>query len=157
MSGSTTSSTSWTPTANDWVTVHMTNVTAQYWVENFRFKFQFESGGGNNVYLDDINLYASLPSDTPVLVGLEETELTGVNLYPNPADNEVNVSFNTTTPQEMWVSVTDVTGKVIERHLIHGKAGANLVALNTNTYANGVYFVNLASGNANQTLQFVIK
>jgi hypothetical protein len=135
----------------------MTNVTSQYWVENFRFKFQFESGGGNNVYLDDINIYESLPSDTPVIVGLEEAEVNGINLYPNPADDEVNVTFNAATAQEMWVSVTDVTGKVIERHLIHGKAGANLVALNTDAYANGVYFVNLASGNVNQTLQFVIK
>lgn len=157
MSGSTTASTAWTPTANDWITVHMTNVTSQYWVENFRFKFQFESGAGNNVYLDDINIYESLPSDNPVIAGLEETEVNGINLYPNPADDEVNVTFNAAAAQEIWVSVTDVTGKVIERHLIHGKAGANLVALNTDAYANGVYFVNLASGNVNQTLQFVIK
>jgi PKD repeat protein len=157
MSGSTTASTAWTPTANDWVTLHMTNVTSQYWVENFRFKFQFESGAGNNVYLDDINIYESLPSDNPVIAGLEETEVNGINLYPNPADDEVNVTFNAAATQDIWVSVTDVTGKVIERHLIHGKAGANLVALNTDAYANGVYFVNLASGNVNQTLQFVIK
>ncbi len=157
MSGSTTASTAWTPTANDWVTVHMTNVTSQYWVENFRFKFQFESGGGNNVYLDDINIYESLPSDTPVIVGLDEETVNGINLYPNPADDEVSVTFNAGSAQDVWVSVTDVTGKVIERHLIHGKTGANLVALNTTAYANGVYFVNLLSGNTNQTLQFVIK
>src|SRR5690606_31964793 len=67
MSGSNVATTSWTPTAADWVTVHMTNVTNIYWNENFRFKFQFTAAGGNNVYVDDINIYAGPPSNDIVL------------------------------------------------------------------------------------------
>jgi hypothetical protein len=52
-----TAASAWTPTAANWVTVHVTNMTSAYWVENFRFKFEFKAGGGNNIYIDDINIY----------------------------------------------------------------------------------------------------
>lgn len=158
MSGSTTATSAWTPTQADWLTVHMTNVTSQYWDENFRFKFNFDAGGGNNVYIDDINIYAGAPSDNLVLVGLdEESAFQQANLYPNPVDNEVNVSFNSANGQDVFVTVTDVTGKQIQRHFIQALEGQNLITMTTETLASGSYFVVLNSGNATKTMQFVVK
>lgn len=158
MSGTTTVSTAWTPTASDWLTVHMTNVTSQYWNEDFRFKFNFDAGGGNNVYIDDINIYAGSPSDVIVLVGLdEETAFQQANLYPNPTDNEVNVTFNSAVGQDVIVTVTDVTGKQIQQHYIHALEGQNLVTMTTETLAAGSYFVLLNNGSATKTMQFVVK
>ena len=158
MSGSTTVATAWTPTSSDWLTVHMTNVTSQYWNEDFRFKFNFDAGGGNNVYIDDINIYAGSPSDVIVLVGLdEETAFQQANLYPNPTDNEVNVTFNSAVGQDVIVTVTDVTGKQIQQHFIHALEGQNLVTMTTETLAAGSYFVLLNNGSATKTMQFVVK
>jgi hypothetical protein len=158
MSGTTTVSTAWTPTASDWLTVHMTNVTSQYWNEDFRFKFNFDAGGGNNVYIDDINIYAGSPSDVIVLVGLdEETAFQQANLYPNPTDNEVNVTFNSAVGQDVIVTVTDVTGKQIQQHYIHALEGQNLVTMTTETLAAGSYFVLLNNGSTTKTMQFVVK
>jgi hypothetical protein len=76
----------------DWQTVHMTNVTTSYWVNNFRFKFRFESDGGNNIYIDDINIYSGAPSDALVTVGLDENlQLQNAVVFPNPAEDEVNL------------------------------------------------------------------
>jgi len=157
MSGSSFQVSSWTPTTSDWTTVHMTNVTSNYWNENFRYKFEFTSNGGNNIYLDDINIYSGAPSDNLIVAGIDETAFTAVNLYPNPADEELNVSFQAINNEKMTIVLTDLTGKIIQTNIIQANEGENLVMLNTSDFAKGVYFVNLISGTSRTTLQFVKK
>src|SRR6218665_15822 len=154
--GSTAAST-WTPTSNDWVTVHVTNMTSSYWVENFRFRFEFTSGGGNNIYIDDINIYEG-PESNDVVAGLDElASVNGAILYPNPADNELNVKFNATTSQAMRVVITDITGKIVQTHSIQAIQGENMVFISTEQLAAGSYFLNLTEGTAAMTLPFVVK
>jgi len=154
----TTATTAWTPTAADWGTVHMTNVTSAYWVQNFRFKFRFESDGGNNIFIDDINIYPGAPSNEIVTVGLNEaTQLQNAMVYPNPADEEVNVSFTALTGETVEVYVTDLMGNILSRHTIHANEGNNLVMLSTESLASGMYLIRLSEGAVAQTLQFVVK
>ena len=157
MSGSSFQASSWTPTPSDWTTVHMTNVTSLYWNENFRYKFEFTSNGGNNIYLDDINIYTGAPSDNLIVAGIDEAAFTAVNLYPNPADEELNISFHAINNEKMTIVLTDLTGKTIQTTTIQANEGENLVLLNTSDFAKGVYFVNLLSGTKRTTLQFVKK
>lgn len=157
MSGSSFQASSWTPTPSDWTTVHMTNVTSLYWNENFRYKFEFTSNGGNNMYLDDINIYSGAPSDNLIVAGIDETAFKAVNLYPNPADEELNISFQAINNEKMTIVLTDLTGKIIQTNTIQANEGENLVLLNTSDFAKGVYFVNLLSGTKRTTLQFVKK
>ena len=157
MSGSSFQASSWTPTANDWITVHMTNVTSLFWNENFRYKFEFTANGGNNIYLDDINIYPGSPSDNLIVAGIDEAAFTAVNLYPNPADEELNISFHAINNEKMSIVLTDLTGKTIQTTTIQANEGENLVLLNTSDFAKGVYFVNLLSGTKRTTLQFVKK
>ncbi len=157
MSGSSFQASSWTPTPSDWTTVHMTNVTSLFWNENFRYKFEFTSNGGNNIYLDDINIYSGAPSDNLIVAGIDEAAFTAVNLYPNPADEELNISFHAINNEKMTIVLTDLTGKTIQTNTIQANEGENLVLLNTSDFAKGVYFVNLLSGTKHTTLQFVKK
>ncbi len=157
MSGGTSVASAWTPTAADWVTVHMTNVTSQYWVSNFRFRFGFESDGGNNMYIDDINIYSGAPSDD-IVVGLEElSSINQITLFPNPTDAELNIQFNAVSNQKMTVIVTDVTGKAIQYHTIQAVEGGNMVFVSVDALAAGSYFIQLTDGIAVKTLPFVVK
>ncbi len=157
MSGGVSVTSAWTPTANDWVTVHMTNITSIYWNENFRYKFEFTSDGGNNMYLDDINIYEGAPSDPLVIAGLEETLFQNTSVYPNPTDGDVNVRFTTQTAQDLNVVVTDLSGKTLQKHFIQAKTGENLVMLSSEGMANGMYLIQISDGSRYQTLQFVVK
>jgi PKD repeat protein len=153
-----TSSTSWAPASSeDWVTVHMTNVTSDYWVDNFRYKFRFESAGGNNLYLDNINIYPGSPSEDIVLGLNESGDINGLSLYPNPADDEVNVRFNVNASETAYVQVMDITGKVVQTNVVNALEGTNLVVIGTEALAAGSYFLNLQVGGAQKNLQFVIK
>lgn len=154
-----TASSSWKPSSQaDWVTVHMTNVTNSYFQENFRAMFRFEGEGGNNFYLDDINLYAGAPSNEIVL-GLNESieSFNDLSLYPNPTDGELNVSFSAIKNKDMQFQVLDITGKIIQNNQINASQGTNLVLLDTQKFAAGSYFLKVMSDDHFKTLPFVIK
>ncbi len=153
-------SSSYTPASEtDWKTVHVTNITGTYFVENFRYKFEFESDGGNNMYIDNINIYEGGPSDN-VVVGLSdmgESVLAGFNMYPNPTDNELNVEFSVESPQDVVFNIQDLTGKVAVRSLIKADTGANHVFVNTSELAAGIYFLEIQAGGLKETRQFIVK
>lgn len=150
--------TSWTPTTpDDWTTVHMTNITSTYFTGDFRFKFNFENGGGNNFYLDDINIYSGSPSDE-IISGLDENSaINAFELFPNPADDELNVRFSLSSDEAVNITVVDILGKTIQHQQIKGVAGANLVMMDTNKLAPGVYFITVEANGSATTEQFVVK
>jgi PKD repeat protein len=149
-------SSSWTPSAPaDWVTVHMTNITSAYWVDNFRYKFEFESDGGNNIYLDNINIYAGSPSDDLVASIDEANAVDHITLYPNPTEGDVTVRFDVANSQEVNMEVVDVTGKLINTTRVNASTGANMVVLGTASMAPGMYFLKIDG--SNNSLQFVVK
>ncbi|MNU66241.1 Pregnancy-associated plasma protein-A [compost metagenome] len=159
MSGTATATSAWTPTSNDWLTVHVTNVTSTFWTDNFRYKFQFTSGGGNNVYIDDINIYSGAPSEEPVTAGLEDLEsLANISLFPNPADNEIQVAFSSkVASNEVKFYVTDLTGKRLEQHTVLANEGNNLVYIATSNLSAGTYLIQMLDGSGQRTLTFVKK
>lgn len=148
----------WTPTSQaDWVTVHMTNVTSAYWTDQHRVRFEFESDGGNNIYLDDINIYAGAPSDA--IVGISETEfdIEALSVFPNPTEKDLNIRFSLNSAQRANLNVQDVTGKVVQSAEINGTEGSNLVMMNTSALASGMYFLKVQVGGTQKTIQFVVK
>lgn len=143
--------------SSDWTTVHITNITSTYFVNDFRYKFQFIGGGGNNIYLDNINVYAG-PSSETLVAGINEDEnISGLSIYPNPTDKELTVSFNLNAGQISTVSIVDLTGKELQHHSIQANEGQNLVFLNTENLASGVYMVKIQTANGIQTRQVVVK
>ena len=145
----------WTPSSqDDWVTVHVTNITSTFWVDNVRFKFQFESDGGNNFYLDDINIYAGDPQELSVE---ENSMFTDFNIYPNPTDGEINIQFTTENSANYTIELVNMLGQVVETSLIKANAGNNLVMMGTEHLRSGVYMLRMNTGNAQIIRQVIVK
>lgn len=157
MSGSNLATSSWTPTAADWVTVHVTNITTAYWTENFRFKFQFTSGEGNNIYIDDINIYAGAPSENIVLGINNLGSFQDINVYPNPAENELQISFSSQTGNPLEFVITDLSGKAIKTLPVNAHEGSNLVFIETADLSAGTYFIKMVGSSEERTVPFVKK
>jgi hypothetical protein len=150
------SSTSWKPTQqSEWVTVHMVNVTSLYFTPNFKMKFKFEGEGGNNIYLDDINLYAGSPSDNLVLGLTENSDLSAIDLYPNPTEEDIHIRYSSVNDSRLNVSILDLSGKIISTTAVQSKSGDNLIVIPTTGLAAGTYLVQL--GTNARTLKFVVK
>lgn len=156
--GSETSNSAYTPSSDaEWTTVHMTNVTSQFWVENFKYKFEFESNSGNNIYIDNINIYDGSPSDDYVS-GLEEGDvIADMGVYPNPADGEVNVRFGLTSNSNTAIEVYDMVGQKVIATNVNANVGTNVVTLSTSDLRAGVYLVSVVTGGVKQVRQLVIK
>ncbi|MBL1279856.1 MAG: S8 family serine peptidase [Fluviicola sp.] len=152
-----TSNSNWVPTdSSDWTTVHMTNITNIFYTGDFRFKFSFESDAGNSIYLDDINIYEGAPSDE--IVGLTEGSLlSGLEIYPNPAENEVNISYSLENAQQTSVYLLGLTGNVIDVVTVNSNSGKNLIIMDLSNYASGVYFLKIGGGESQVTKKMVIK
>ena len=144
----------------EWTTVHMTNITSPYWVENFRYKFKFEAGGGNNIYIDDINIYNGSPSDEIIYDNLglyEDNQITDLIIYPNPTERNVNVRFEVVNNQDVIINIQDITGRITSRNTIKATPGINLVTIDTNRLSSGLYFLNVETSSSQKTLELLIK
>lgn len=147
----------WIPSAaTDWTTVHMTNVTSNYFTGDFRFKFAFESDGGNNFYLDNINVYQGAPSDE-IVVGINELEVSNLGLFPNPTEGEINLSFDLMNSSAVQLSIVDLTGKELKSFDLLGNEGKNLAFLDVTELSSGVYFLKVSVAGISQKLRFVIQ
>lgn len=142
------SSTAWTPSlATDWTTVHVTNIISQYWNSNFRYKFRFEGNGGNNLYLDNINIYASGPSEE--LIGqstssiLENDDFNNLSIYPNPADKELTIEYYLENTGKTTIQLVDLLGKIQKTEMINSATGNNLVFMALDNLASGIYLVKI--------------
>ena len=104
------------PGSSDWVEKTM-NFTAIGSTTNIRFKFQFESGGGNNIYLDDINIGMGS-------VGQEEiaNNISSFNVFPNPTKSSAQISFHLNNDvHNLSITIKNTLGQITS-YVIKGQA-----------------------------------
>jgi hypothetical protein len=74
-----------------------------------------------------------------------------LRLYPNPADQYVNVSWRASTRGSVQITTSDVNGKVLQQKLVPAVKGTNHYKLDVSSLAKGFYNINLVTDN--QTIQ----
>ena len=75
--------------------------------------------------------------------------------YPNPFRNEVNFRIDFDEPQEIYLSVYDVTGQMIYNLYESYVQGLQQITWNTNDLPNGVYFCHLKTSVGNSVVKIV--
>lgn len=92
-------------------------------------------------------------------IGIKENaKEIGLNVYPNPAKDEVNISFNLADAANASVKVIDVTGKeVAAQSSANAVSGAQNFTINTSNFAAGVYTVVVEHNNGTNTTKFIKK
>lgn len=68
-----------------------------------------------------------------------------ISLFPNPANDQLNVEIDMTTPDPIRIEVLDLQGKTIQT-LYQGQAslGTSFIAMNTSALSNGFYLVKIS-------------
>jgi len=120
---------------------------------NIQFKFKFESGEGNNIYIDDINI-----AQPTALTALESIK-NNFRIFPNPTENDAFVYFTTESNTSVNIKVIDVLGKeVYTKNMGELNAGNHNLILNKDILnASGVYFVQLMVNDLMLTQKFILK
>ena len=101
-------SSSFIPSDESWANVNVPGISNAYLVDNFRLKFEFNNGGGNDLFIDDINI------DGVVSVN-ENTLITNFNAFPNPSNDKVKISFyNKYNLKDVSIRLLDASGRLVK-------------------------------------------
>lgn len=118
------------------------NLSPYYSKTNVRFKFYLNSAGGNNVYIDNINI--DVPTTIEEIVASYD-----VNIIPNPAKENALIKFETAKNENISIKLYDIVGKEISQ-IYEGEVGYGTHEYNLNgnlINASGVYFVKIKIDN----------
>ena len=121
--------------------------------ENFMMKFKFEGGGGNNIYIDDININSQL-------VSVEELDNNSFNwsLFPNPAGELTTARVEVDNQADFEMYLTDLSGrtvKTIDNKIL--SQGTHDIEIATSTLEAGIYFVVVESNSFRKTKRLVVR
>lgn len=89
-------------------------------------------------------------------LGINEENMIAMNVYPNPASENINVTFEAMNA-EYVVSVLDIQGRMIATKVLSGVNGTQEVAFGTENMAKGSYIVRIASNGFSATKNVVVR
>ncbi len=143
---------SFVPTEGQWAEATVNNISAPYHVADFRIKFEFESDGGNNFYIDHINLNGGD-------VGLDEFEglSSGLLVQPNPLSGPADVMLDLSAGGPISLHVMDATGRQVGTVFAgHLPAGSHRLPLGHAWLAPGMYLLTLRQQDRQETVRFIV-
>ena len=124
----------WTPaSATDWRNEQID--LSSFLGENIMFRFVNINGYGNSTFVDNINVAG--------LLGISKNELIGaISLYPNPANNKVNITVNNNAYDSILIQVVNSLGQRLQSLESNGQSTNNF-SLDVSNLATGLYFINI--------------
>ena len=144
------SASAFTPNANQWKGYSI-NMNAFLGQSDVLIKFVGKSGYGNNLYMDNINLRYGVANKLNEL-----TDANAIIVFPNPAQNQINVSYSGTTGTEVAMTLTDLFGRTY-----YSKDFAKFEKItdniNTSELSSGIYLLNLKSENGNLSKKVLVQ
>ncbi len=109
---------------------------------------------GTSEYPDVVLTFDWISFGTSVeVLATQDLFVTGLNVYPNPATDQLNVVFDATSIST--VQLSDLTGKIVD--IQTAKVGANKINFDVATVNAGVYFVNIKNAAGNTAQKVIIK
>ena len=148
-------STEFIPTPSQWVE-HTIDLFPIDSATNVRFKFEFTSGGGNNIYLDDINIGAF------GTVGINDfSNIASFSVYPNPTSSSAQISFNLMEDvNELRIKVRNSLGQVVT-NVINGQsfnAGKYTLKIDEErSLSSGIYFIEFNADNNMKVQKLIVQ
>ncbi|MFT5435713.1 MAG: hypothetical protein ACI840_000351, partial [Ulvibacter sp.] len=138
----------WTPSsANDWRNEQID--LTPFLGENIMFRFVNINGYGNSTFVDNINVAGVL--------GISENQLSStISLYPNPANNRVNIAVNDNTYDSIRIKVFNSLGQKLQSTESNGQSTNNF-SLDVSNLATGLYFINIEADGVTVSKKLLVK
>jgi len=145
----------------DWKSFNMTTFqydiedSLVYFVETANqdiYKIIFTGFGGNS------NGEYAFTKEYITNVNINELaeQKTILNVYPNPAKDNINITYNGLDNQT-YLYVYDLTGKQVLTQVWNNGVGLNQEQIDVSQLQQGVYFLSLVSGNKTSTQKIIIQ
>jgi PKD repeat protein len=141
--------------ASDWKTIFITTTAVMRASSNVLFRFEFRSGGGNNIYIDDFRVDG-------LTVGINDNQLleNSFTAFPNPVINgKLNINFMLDdAANNASLFVTSIIGQQV-KEVFNGSLNNDpyQFEINTDDLSAGVYFITLRTETQNITKKVIIQ
>ncbi len=142
--------TSFVPTSSQWRTETI-NISSVVTAPNVRIKFQFTSDGGNNIYIDDINIQGTTGVESP------DAGISQFSVFPNPAQDNTMISFSLQDQEQVNLQLIDMTGREV-MNVYSGDlaAGQHMMPVNTAELSSGIYFIRMSTADGRNVTQKLV-
>jgi hypothetical protein len=136
----------------DLVTITNTNVSGG---STYNYYYYFYDW---NVQAPDFACTSERVEVQAIVIGVDEiTSVTDMQLYPNPANDLVNITFGSLVSNVLQTRVIDQTGRVVSARQFACSTGSNTHQLNVADLAAGVYQLQMTMGNQQATRMIVVE
>jgi len=139
----TTQTTPYVPTASTVWKIANISLATYTTYPNVQLKIVNVTDGGNNLYIDNINLGALITS-----IDEANTQINDVLVYPNPANGSFLIEYALTNNDNVTIEITDILGREVYKTLNKTQIiGTNKQEINT-SLVNGVYNITIKTSNS---------
>jgi PKD repeat protein len=133
-----------TPTTTaQWSGETLTLTAQNYMTDHFQLKYEFISYGGNNLYLDDINI--TVVDTLGNYIEITESPIE-VSLYPNPTNDAATLVLGSAAHKKTNVVLFNSAGEIVDQ-IYNGNLSVGTHTFSIPKQAAGFYIVQIQSGN----------
>ncbi|MEO8085187.1 MAG: T9SS type A sorting domain-containing protein [Bacteroidota bacterium] len=135
----------YTPSATEWRT-ELVDLSAYTGQPNVQIRFEFYGNSGNNIHVDDINLFDAI-------IGIDENSTSAsVSVFPNPSRDMVHFNLPASLENGL-ITIFSTLGKTVkEIPVIESSMDIKLNDLST-----GVYFYQVSGSNSKPIMGKLVK
>jgi len=103
----------------------------------------------------EVNYYEA--TEEICVVGVPEVDETvlGMTVFPNPAEDVVNLNINTADYSEAVIMISNVTGQTIQQRVVNLQSGANTFSIDLDNAPAGVYMISVETGSHQSVSRFL--
>jgi hypothetical protein len=98
-----------------------------------KIRFEDYSKGGNNLYLDNVNIYSN-PDNLKV------------NMYPNPSSSTVNIEVGIPSQEDVSIEIFDLIGRVVLKQTV-ANTSSFVSSMDISSLPDGIYLVRVIANN----------
>lgn len=122
----------WLPSSDtDWKEFRLDLSHSFFFNEDIRIAFVFTSGGGNDLYIDDISIRGNEPQSYEDII----------RVYPNPAVQKFNLGLNLPSKEPVVIRLLDMSGRIVFEEYVEN--ALNQILEYTAPSQQGLYFINV--------------
>jgi PKD repeat protein len=146
-------SASWIPNTTQW-REESVSVTPLAGKQTAMVRFTFIDGGGNNIYIDDINIV-----DGPIGINDLVIEDSNISIYPNPGNSDATLAYSILQKQAIKISIQDISGRLLGAIELGvqqpGDYQFNLSDISESRLNPGIYLITIENGNSRLVKKWV--
>jgi hypothetical protein len=109
---------------------------------------------GSKITTQNIDYY--IINISPATIIQQYQNISNLNVFPNPAIDKLNISFNSTVSDNFQFTLFDITGKTLINQNIKSTIGENKTTIDVSELDNGIYFYTISNSVISQSNKIII-